>query len=102
MSLFTSLNQSIFLRIYAGLLLVCLLVALFANLLITTINTERVQTYREDMATAAFYLIDAGLSRQVTTQERDYWLSDISTLFDTKFDIEPISKPDLKPVNLIA
>ena len=96
MPLLSSLNQSIFLRIYAGLLLICLLVAFFAQLLITTINAERVQTYREDMASAAFYLIDSGLSRQVTAQERNFWLSDVSTLFDTKFEIEPTSKADFR------
>jgi len=96
MPLLSSLNQSIFLRIYAGLLLICLLVALFEQLLITTINAERVQTYREDMASAAFYLIDSGLSRQVTAQERNFWLSDVSTLFDTKFNIEPTSKADFR------
>ncbi|MFN3564233.1 MAG: ATP-binding protein, partial [Moraxella osloensis] len=91
-----SLNQSIFLRIYAGLLFICLLVAFFAQLLITTINAERVQSYREDMASAAFYLIDSGLSRQVTAKERNLWLSDVSTLFDTKFNIEPTSKADFR------
>lgn len=96
MSLWSSLNQSIFLRIYAGLLLVCLVVALFAQLLITTINAERVQTYREDMATAAFYLIDAGLSRQVNRSDRDFWLNDVSTLFDTPLQIQPMDKPDFK------
>ena len=96
MSLFSSLNQSIFLRIYAGLLLVCLLAALFAHLLITTINAERVQTYREDMATAAFYLIDAGLSRQVKPTQREAWLEDVSTLFDTDFDIKPTDALDFK------
>lgn len=96
MPLLSSLNQSIFLRIYAGLLFICLLVAFFAQLLITTINAERVQTYREDMASAAFYLIDSGLSRQVTAQERNFWLSDVSTLFDTKFEIEPTSKADFR------
>ena len=96
MLLLSSLNQSIFLRIYAGLLLICLLVALFAQLLITTINGERVQTYREDMASAAFYLINSGLSRQVTSQDRNFWLSDVSTLLDTKFDIEPMAKADFK------
>lgn len=96
MPLLSSLNQSIFLRIYAGLLFICLLVAFFAQLLITTINAERVQTYHEDMASAAFYLIDSGLSRQVTAQERNFWLSDVSTLFDTKFNIEPTSKADFR------
>ena len=96
MLLLSSLNQSIFLRIYAGLLLICLLVALFAQLLITTINGERVQTYREDMATAAFYLIDAGLSRQVKPTQREAWLEDVSTLFDTDFDIKPTDALDFK------
>ena len=96
MPLLSSLNQSIFLRIYAGLLFICLLVAFFAQLLITTINAERVQSYREDMASAAFYLIDSGLSRQVTAKERNFWLSDVSTLFDTKFNIEPIPKADFR------
>lgn len=96
MSLFSSLNQSIFLRIYAGLLLVCLLVALFAQLLITTINAERVQNYREEMATAAFYLIDAGLSRQTNPNKRAQWLTDISTLFDIEFSVEPREKPVFK------
>lgn len=96
MSLFSSLNQSIFLRIYAGLLLVCLLVALFAQLLITTINAERVQTYREDMATAALYLVDTGLTRQVNLKQREAWLTDVSTLFDTKFFIEPTDKVEFK------
>ena len=96
MPLLSSLNQSIFLRIYAGLLFICLLVAFFFFFFITTINAERVQTYREDMASAAFYLIDSGLSRQVTAQERNFWLSDVSTLFDTKFNIEPTSKADFR------
>ncbi|MFP6812253.1 MAG: ATP-binding protein [Moraxella sp.] len=96
MPLLSSLNQSIFLRIYAGLLFICLLVAFFAQLLISTINAERVQSYREDMASAAFYLIDSGLSRQVTAKERNFWLSDVSTLFDTKFNIEPTSKADFR------
>lgn len=96
MSLFSSLNQSIFLRIYAGLLLVCLLVGLFAQLLITTINIERVQNYREEMATAVFYLMSEGLARQPTVQSRHYWVSDISNLFDAKFSVIPINRIDFK------
>ncbi len=96
MSLISSLNQSIFLRIYAGLLLVCLLVVLFAKLLITTINAERAQTYREDIATAAFYLVNEGLARKQTKKERETWLADVSVLFDTKFSIMPIQKEKFK------
>lgn len=96
MALLSSLNQSIFLRIYAGLLLVCLLVALFAQLLITTINAERVQNYREDMATAAFSLLEAGLLHQPNQTTRQHWLKDVGTLFETSFDIQPMNKVDFK------
>lgn len=96
MALLSSLNQSIFLRIYAGLLLVCLLVALFAQLLITTINAERVQNYREDMATAALSLLEAGLLHQPNQTTRQHWLKDVGTLFETNFDIQPMDKVDFK------
>lgn len=96
MSFLASLSQSIFLRIYIGLLLVCLLVAFFAQLLISTINTERSQTYREDMATAAFYLVKEGLLRQRDMEQRNYWLMDASRLFDARLEISPLSSVDLK------
>lgn len=94
MSLLSSLSQSIFLRIYAGLLLVCLLVVLFAQLLITVINSERVQNYREDMATGALYLVDAGLSHQQTSNGKVQWLADVSTLLDVPITIESADQVD--------
>lgn len=94
MSLLSSLNQSIFLRIYAGLLLVCLLVVLFAQLLINVINGERVQNYRENMATAAMYLVDAGLAHQPTSNGKVQWLADASALLDTPIVIEPADQID--------
>ncbi|ELA09333.1 integral membrane sensor signal transduction histidine kinase [Moraxella macacae 0408225] len=96
MSLFSSLNQSIFLRIYAGLLLVCLLAALFAQLLLTTINAERVQTYRENMATAGFHLISEGLVRQKSDIARKRWLNDVSILFDNDFHLQDFDKNKFK------
>lgn len=96
MSLFSSLNQSIFLRIYAGLLLVCLLVALFAQLLLTTINDERAQTYRENLATGAFYLVSEGIARQKTENAKKYWLQDVSTLFDSEFALQTLDKNNFK------
>lgn len=94
MSLLSSLNQSIFLRIYAGLLLVCLLVVLFAQLLINVINGERVQNYRENMATAAMYLVDAGLAHQPTANGKVQWLADASALLDTPIAIQPANQID--------
>lgn len=96
MSVRSSLRHSIFLRIYAGLLLVCLLVALFANLLISTINAERSQAYRENMATAVLYLVNEGLARQKLPEDRQYWLNDASVLFDAKFQVVPTDKANLK------
>ncbi|WP_019519056.1 ATP-binding protein [Faucicola boevrei] len=96
MSVFSSLNQSIFLRIYAGLLLVCLLVALFAQLLWTTINAERVQNYRENMATSGFHLVSEGLARQKSDVARKRWLNDVSILFDNDFHLQDIDKNNFK------
>ena len=57
MQIYSTLKHSIFLRIYAGLLLVCLVVVVFAQILMTTINKERVGSYSERMATGAFYVV---------------------------------------------
>lgn len=92
MSLVSSLKHSIFVRIYAGLLIVCLCVALFAQLLMDTINKERVQSYRENMATGAFYLVSEGIAHQDSDRQREYWLSDASSLFGSTFRVVPINE----------
>lgn len=89
MSLVSSLKHSIFVRIYGGLLIVCLCVALFAQLLLDTINKERIQSYRERMATGAFYLVAEGIAHQDTKTQREYWLSDASSLFGSTFRMLP-------------
>ncbi|WP_338412399.1 ATP-binding protein [Psychrobacter raelei] len=100
MPIFSSLKHSIFLRIYAGLLLVCLFVALFAQLLVDTINKERIQTYRENVATGALYLVSSGLKQQASETQREYWLNDISQLFGNNFSIQPESNIDFKASEL--
>ena len=100
MSLVSSLKHSIFVRIYAGLLIVCLCVALFAQLLMDTINKERVQSYREDMATGAFYIVSEGLAHQENETQRDYWLSDASSLFGSEFKIVSIDEVDFNASEL--
>lgn len=100
MSIFSSLKHSIFLRIYAGLLLVCLFVALFAQLLVDTINKERIQAYRENVATGALYLVSSGLQQQSSETQREYWLNDISQLFGNNFSIQPESEIDFKASEL--
>ena len=100
MSLISSLKHSIFVRIYTGLLIVCLCVALFAQLLMDTINKERVQSYRENMATGAFYLIGEGIGRQDSKSQRNYWLSDASSLFGSTFRIVPLQQVDFSSSEL--
>ncbi len=100
MSLASSLKHSIFVRIYGGLLIVCLCVALFAQLLMDTINKERVQSYRENMATGAFYLVSEGISHQESVAQQEYWLSDASSLFGSTFRVLPIAEIDFSSSEL--
>ncbi|MFB6348151.1 ATP-binding protein [Moraxella sp. ZJ142] len=89
-------ERSIFFRIYAGLLLVCLSVAFFAYLLVDTINQERAQSYRETVATGVFYLIAQGVNYQETPAQKNYWLNDISSLFGSNFEIIPMQSVEFK------
>lgn len=96
MALISLTERSIFFRIYAGLLLVCLAVAFFAYLLVDTINQERLQSYREKIATGAFYLISQGVSHQAEESQRQYWLADASRLFGENFSIIPMNSVEFK------
>ena len=89
-------ERSIFFRIYAGLLLVCVSVAFFAYLLVDAINQVRAQAYRETVATGVFYLIGQGAQHQTTPDQRNYWLNDISMLFGSNFEIVPMESIEFK------
>lgn len=96
MTLVSFAERSIFFRIYAGLLLVCLSIAFFAYLLVDTINQERAQSYRETVATGVFYLIGQGAIHQETEAQKNYWLNDISALFGSNFEIIPMNSVEFK------
>lgn len=95
-SLFSFAERSIFFRIYSGLLLVCVAVAFFAYLLIETINQERIQSYRESVATGAFYLTSQSVLAQKTPQERMLWLDNASALFGSRFEVSSIDSMGFK------
>lgn len=95
-SLFSFAERSIFFRIYSGLLLVCVVVAFFAYLLIETINQERIQSYRESVATGAFYLTSQSILAQKTPQERAVWLDNASGLFGSRFEVSSIDSMEFK------
>lgn len=92
MKFFSGLASSIFFRIYAGLVLVCALVAFFAYVLINSINAQRAAAYREDMASGAFYLVASGIARQQDAFARQNWLADASSLFDANFTVAPYDR----------
>lgn len=100
MQIYSTLKHSIFLRIYAGLLLVCLVVAMFAQMLMTTINKERADSYSERMATGAFYVVAEGIAHHPDPTERKHWLSDASNLFGETFLIIDMSEIDFTSTEL--
>lgn len=87
--------HSIFLRIYAGLVLVCALVGVFAYVLVQSINAQRAQNYREEMASGAFYLITQGVVRQPNAVSRQNWLNDASVLLNTPLSLVSLDSIEL-------
>lgn len=84
MAVFSYTERSVFVRIYAGLLLVCTLVLLFSYVFINTINELRLQAYRENIISGIFHLLVEGIERQ-TLDNRSFWLADASALFGENF-----------------
>ncbi len=89
------LRYSIFLKIYAGLLLVCATVGLFAYAMVQGVNTYRLDKYRETMASAAFYLIVQGVERQTDTASMQGWLDEASLLLNQQLSLMDASKVSL-------
>ncbi|MDO4894931.1 ATP-binding protein [Moraxella sp.] len=96
MALISLTERSIFFRIYTGLLLVCVCVGFFAYFLVDTLNQERVQSYREKIATGVFYVVGQEIAKQKTPEARQLRLSDASNLFGHSFSVVPIASVDLK------
>lgn len=95
MALFSITERSIFFRIYAGLLLVCFLVAFFGYFLMQAVNQKRLQSYRESIATVAFYLGVASYERQ-SPEERQRWLLLTSREFGSEVQLVPVDQLYLK------
>lgn len=75
-------KHSIFLRIYAGLVILVALVALFAYLLVQIINYQRAQEYRESLTDGVSYIISEGIARQPNEQQKLDWISDAADLLE--------------------
>ncbi|WP_445115126.1 sensor histidine kinase BfmS [Acinetobacter sp. WZC-1] len=76
------LKHSIFLRIYAGLVILVFLVAIFGYLLVQIINYQRAQEYRESLTDGISYVISEGVARQQTHQQKMDWISDAADLLE--------------------
>lgn len=88
-------KHSIFLRIYAGLVILVVLVVIFGYLLIQIINYQRAQEYRESLTDGVAYVISEGVARQQTEQQKMDWISDASTLLELPIYYLESNKIDL-------
>ncbi|WP_180135679.1 sensor histidine kinase BfmS [Acinetobacter sp. YH12070] len=75
-------KHSIFLRVYAGLLILVFLVATFGYLLVQIINYQRAQEYRESLTDGLAFIISEGIARQPNEQQKSDWVSDASDLLE--------------------
>lgn len=80
-------QHNIFLRIYAGLVVLVFLVALLMYFLVQIINQHRVQTYREDMADGVVYVMAQVLSKQPTLQSQQDWVNDVSQVLELPIEL---------------
>lgn len=81
------MRHSIFFRIYASLVLLCVIVAFIAYVLIQGVNYKRAQAYREEMASGVFHIISEGIARQHDSQTRQNWLDDASILLNLQLKL---------------
>lgn len=88
-------KHSIFLRIYAGLVILAVLVAVFGYLLVQIINYQRAQEYRESLTDGISYVISEGVARQPGKQQKIDWVSDASDLLELPIYYTDASKVEL-------
>lgn len=75
------LKNKLFVRIYAGLVLLVMVIGVSCYFLVQLINYHRVQNYRESLTEGFAVVIDETLSRQ-SPEEQLGWISDASYLLD--------------------
>ncbi len=88
-------KHSIFLRIYAGLVVLVALVAVFGYLLVQIINYQRAQEYRESLTDGISYVISEGVSLQPSEQQKLDWIADASDLLELSIYYVDASKVEL-------
>lgn len=79
--------NSIFLRIYGGMLAAVLVVGLIAYGTVQLVNSYRADVYREAMARGTFYLMARGLQRQKTAEELERWRQVLGRLMSAEINL---------------
>lgn len=87
--------NSIFFRIYAGLVFAMVLVSLLAYAGLEVINGWRAAEYRERMARGTFYLMARGVQRQETAEDEQRWLQVLGRLMGADLDLMPAREAPL-------
>jgi len=79
--------NSIFLRIYGGMLAAILLVGGIAYGTVQVVNNYRADVYREHMARGTFYLMARGLQRQDGEEELERWRQVLGRLLAAEIEV---------------
>lgn len=92
--------NSLFIRIYGGIIATLVIVALLALLAVDTVNTVRSQAYRETMASGTFLLMASGARRQ-KPELQDKYMALVSRLMGYDIQIKSTSEFDLSKSQLV-
>lgn len=79
--------NSIFLRIYGGMMLAVLLVGMLAYAGVNVVNSYRADAYRESMARGTFYLMARGVQRQDSAADLERWLQVLGRLMGSPVEL---------------
>lgn len=88
--------NSIFFRIYGGMVLAILCVSLLAYSGIEFVNGLRAEVYREQMARGTFYLMARGIQRQKTDEDVERWRKVLGRLVDAELELSNVADLPLK------
>lgn len=80
--------NSIFVRLYGGLLLALCAIGIMTYYSVELVNQYRSDVYREGMARGTFYLMADGYQRYETEEERERWGQVLSRLFGTDIHLK--------------
>ncbi len=88
--------NSIFFRIYGGMLLAMLIIGGLAYGAVMLVNDHRADEYRKEMAQGTFYLMARGLERHESGEERRRWQQVLGRLLGSDVEIRKRAELNLE------